>query len=121
MLCYALNFTRYCRTTGVFLSVVGSFFGYKRPLPLLCYVTCYVVLDIVGQKVLVGRRGFAVPHSVRGFSTFKVGNTQFRGLCLSPLSRALGQLSKYEIKKGGHLFEAVLLRILSVHPKKGPS
>ena len=28
--------------------------------------------------------------------------TQFRGLCLSPLSRALGQLSKYEIKKGGH-------------------
>ena len=38
----------------------------------------------------------------RGILTFKVGKTQFRGLCLSPLSRALGQLSKYEIKKGGH-------------------
>ena len=32
--------------------------------------------------------------------TFKEGKTQFRGLCLSPLSRALGQLSKYEIKRG---------------------
>ena len=29
-----------------------------------------------------------------------MGKTQFRGLCL--LSRALGQLSKYEIEKGGH-------------------
>ena len=32
-----------------------------------------------------------------------MGKTQFRGLCLLPLSRALGQLSKYEIKKGGHI------------------
>ena len=38
----------------------------------------------------------------KGFLTFTVGKTQFRGLCLLPLSRALGQLSKYEIKKGGH-------------------
>ena len=43
-----------------------------------------------------------VDHYARGFLTVKVGKTKFRGLCLSPLSRALGQLSKYEIKKGGH-------------------
>ena len=44
--------------------------------------------------------GLHVDQSPQGFLTFKVGNTQFRGLCLSPLSRALGQQSKYEIKKG---------------------
>ena len=38
-------------------------------------------------------------------------NTHFQEICLSPLSRALGQLSKYEIKKGGHLFEAVPLTL----------
>ena len=52
--------------------------------------------------------GLHVDHSAQGFLTFKVGKTQFKGLCLLPLSRALGQLSKYEIKKGGSFhFEAV--------------
>ena len=43
-----------------------------------------------------------VDRSAQGFLTFTVGKTQFRGLCLLPLSRALSELSKYEIKKGGH-------------------
>ena len=43
-----------------------------------------------------------VDRLAQGFFTFTVGKTQFRGLCLLPLSRALSELSKYEIKKGGH-------------------
>ena len=51
-----------------------------------------------------------VDQSPQGL-TFKVGKTQFRWLCLLPLSRALSELSKYEIKKGGSFhFEAVPLR-----------
>ena len=41
-----------------------------------------------------------VDQSHQGFFTFKVGKTKFRGLCLSTLSPALGQLSKYDIKRG---------------------
>ena len=41
-----------------------------------------------------------VDRSAQGFLTFTVGKTQFQGLCLLPLSRALSELSKYEIKKG---------------------
>ena len=59
--------------------------------------------------------GLHVDHSAQGFLTFKVGKTQFRGLCLSPLSRALGQLSKYEIKKGGHFILRQSLQGAKLH------
>ena len=45
-----------------------------------------------------------VDRSAQGFFTFTVEKTQFRGLCLLPLSRALSELSKYETKKGVILF-----------------
>ena len=45
----------------------------------------------------------------KGFLTFTVGKTQFRGLCFLSLSRALSELSKYEIKKGGHFILRMIL------------
>ena len=59
--------------------------------------------------------GLYLDHYGRGFFTFKVVKTQFRGLCLSPLSRTLGQLSKYEIKKRDHF---IFRHIFSLKIKK---
>ena len=60
--------------------------------------------------------GLHVDQSPQGFLTFKVGKTQFRGLCLSPLSRALGQLSYYEKKGGSFHFKPVPLNVIKCAP-----
>ena len=66
--------------------------GIRRSFPL--YARFCLNMRLKGRVLMVY---IALDHYTQGFLTFKVGKTQFQGLCLLPLSRALGQLSKYDL------------------------
>ena len=57
-------------------------------------------------------------HYARGFLTVKVGKTKFRGLCLSPLSRTLCQLTKLIRNKKGGSFQFGAVPLSRVIAKK---
>ena len=59
-----------------------------------------------------------VDHYARGFLTVKVGKTKFRGLCLSPLSRTLCQLTKLIRNKKGGSFQFGAVPLSRVIAKK---
>merc|ERR1711860_257085 len=76
--------------------------GIRRTFPLYALILPkYEIKKVVDERSTL-TSDLHVDRLQGGFLTFTVGKTQFRGLCLSPLGRALSELSKYAIKKGGH-------------------